>query len=86
MPPAFATSVIFGPARAFETGQPFFAAAACSWNAASVNPGTTASVESSISVIVGPSPRCTAAVVLMRTGAKPASVSRADRNIEKHPA
>jgi len=51
-----------------------------------LTPGTSATVTSSILVIVGPAPRCTVADVSMVAGGWPALVSWAARNIEKQPA
>jgi hypothetical protein len=51
-----------------------------------IDAGTSASVASSIFAIVGPASRWTVAVVWTRFGGKPAVVSCAARNIEKHPA
>jgi hypothetical protein len=82
-------SSIFGPASAFDTGQPFLAFSACSRKAFSSTPGTSASVSSSILVISKPSPtfsRWTWAVVWMRFGLRPAFVRPAERAIEKQPA
>ena len=54
---SLAFNLISGPASAFDTGQFFFAASACSMKAASVRLATSASVFSSIKLIAGPSPR-----------------------------
>jgi hypothetical protein len=45
------------PAKAMDTGQPFLAASAFSWNVFSSMPGTLPSVSSSMVVILNPS-RC----------------------------
>jgi len=81
-----AWSLISGPASAFDTGQFFLAACACVCKSASVKPGTSACVFNSMRVMVGPSPKCTLAVVAIRVGVKPALVSNAAKNIEKQPA
>ena len=66
---SFATNLISGPtANAFETGQPFFAASACVCRSVSVRPGTSTAELSSINEMVGPSVRCTVAMVEMRVG------------------
>ena len=62
------------------------ASAASSANFSAETPGTSASQTRSIWVMVGPSPRCTVAVVDTRTGGVPLPVSRAAKNIEKQPA
>src|SRR5688572_17728941 len=66
-----AFNLISVPARACDTGQPFFAASAASRKVCSSIPGTSPSVVSSIVVILNPSPtfsRLTLAFVLMRVG------------------
>src|SRR5262245_55948670 len=81
----FAFILISTLERAFDTGHSFLAASACSWNVFASQLGTSASLFSSIRLIVGPSVRCTVAVVWIRLGGKPALVSTADRNMEKQP-
>jgi len=58
-----AFTVTFGPVKALDTGQSALAFSTCLRKAASSRPGTTAFVLNSIRLIVGPSPRCTVAVV-----------------------
>src|SRR5712692_9854179 len=85
-----ASSVISGTAaRARLTGQPAFAACACSTKPASSIPGTRPTVTSSILVIVGfPSTgrSVTVASVCTDSGGLPASARMLDRAIEKHAA
>ncbi len=80
---------MLAPLKSFETGQPCLAFSACSRKAASVIPGTSASVTRSMRGIEKPSApfsRCTLAVVWTRLGGKPACARPCDRAIEKQPA
>ena len=75
--------------KSFEIGQPFLAAAATSWNFASVIPGTAASQARSMRVIekpASPISRWTFAVVATRVGTWPAFESSFENAIEKQPA
>src|SRR5574337_326211 len=63
---SFALNLISTAASALETGHLALASFAISMKAAAARLGTCASVFSSIRVMVGPSPRLTAAVVWMR--------------------
>jgi len=86
---SFAVRLIFVAARAFDTGQPFLAPSAISWNFALSMPGTSASVVRSMAVIPNPPSTCsrwTPAVVLTRRGVKPARPRAAERAMEKQPA
>ena len=68
-------------ASALLTGQPFLLVSTSSSNFACSTPGTTASQVSSMRLMVGPSVRCTVAVVWTLVGGKPAAVSCALRNM-----
>src|SRR6185369_3123811 len=75
-PRSLASSVISGTAAsALDSGQPFFAPCASSWNFALSMPGTVACSVSAMRSILKPSPSLTmrtAAVVSMAPGARPA--------------
>src|SRR5688572_11160451 len=75
-----------GPVNASEIGQFFFDLSTLSRKVFSSMLGTSASVSSSISVIRGPSPKWTFALVRTCTGGKPAFVRTEARYIEKQPA
>src|SRR5436309_13556431 len=86
---SLACKLILVPASAFDTGHPFLAFSASSWNFEFSTPGTSASVVRSILVMAKPPSalsNCTVAFVWMRLGVKPAWVSWAESAIEKHQA